>query len=155
MSQLAILLIIGLIACICFAIGYLYAHRTSDNVEYYWGEKGYLNLIQKIVTSGVDRDDRTGTGTRALFGEVLKFDLALGFPLLTTKFVSFKTILTELLWFLKGTDNIDYLRSKGVKIWDDNTSREFLDNRGLTHYSVGQLGPGYGKLSRFFGNTSH
>nr|QYA18794.1 thymidylate synthase [Clandestinovirus] len=108
-----------------------------------WGEKGYLELVERVIKTGVRREDRTGTGTLSTFSEMLKFNLDGEFPLLTTKFVPFRVIKEELFWFLSGSDNIDYLKEKNVKIWDANTSRSFLDNRGLTHYKEGTLGPGY------------
>ena len=78
----------------------------------------YLQLVKKVIHQGYDKQDRTKTGVRSLFGEQMKFDLALGFPLITTKKVHFKSIVHELLWFLKGDTNIQYLKDHGVKIWD-------------------------------------
>lgn len=92
----------------------------------------YLDLLQEILDSGTDREDRTGTGTRGLFGRQLRFDLEAGFPLLTTKRVHLRSIIYELLWFLRGDTNIGWLNQHGVTIWD-----EWADANG-------ELGPVYG-----------
>ncbi len=95
--------------------------------------KQYLGLLQKILDEGVDRDDRTGVGTRGIFGHQMRFDLSKGFPLVTTKKVYAKAFIYETLWFLKGDTNIKYLNDHGVSIWD-----EWADKKG-------ELGPVYGK----------
>ncbi len=104
--------------------------------------KHYLNLMDKILCEGMEKDDRTGTGTLSLFGEQLRFDLSKGFPLLTTKKMFFKGIVYELLWFLRGDTNIKYLNEHGVHIWD-----EWADENG-------DLGPIYGKTWTDFGGVN-
>ena len=79
----------------------------------------YLNLIQYVLEHGTDKSDRTGTGTRSVFGYQMRFDLANGFPLLTTKKLHLRSIIHELLWFLKGETNIKYLKDNNVSIWDE------------------------------------
>ena len=81
--------------------------------------KQYLELLNKIMTDGVDRGDRTGTGTRSIFGYQMRFDLNDGFPLLTTKKLHLKSIIYELLWFLKGDTNVKYLQDNGFGIWNE------------------------------------
>ena len=80
----------------------------------------YLGILRKALDTGVDRSDRTGTGTRAIFGEVMRFNMADGFPAVTTKRLAFRSVIAELLWFIAGSSDVNELHSLGVKIWDGN-----------------------------------
>jgi thymidylate synthase len=80
----------------------------------------YLDLLRKALDAGIDRDDRTGTGTRAIFGEVMRFKMADGFPAVTTKRLAFRSVLGELLWFIAGSSDVNELHALGVRIWDGN-----------------------------------
>ena len=112
-------------------------------------ELGYLQLMRKILSEGIRKNNRTGIPTLSLVGESLKFDLQ-KFPLLTTKTVPWKAVVKELVWFIRGETDAKILNAQGVKIWDANGSREFLDGRGL-NYPEGELGPVYGWQWRRFG----
>lgn len=127
---------------------FLQYKRYNDFIS---SEHEYLKLSQHILESGNSRPDRTGVGTISSFGHKMDFDISEFIPLLTTKRVPWKHCIEELLWFMRGDTDAKILQRRGVKIWDGNTSREFLDSRGLTHYDVGILGKGYGWQWRFFG----
>ncbi|TFK53845.1 thymidylate synthase [Heliocybe sulcata] len=116
-------------------------------------EYQYLNLIKSVIETGAPRPDRTGTGTYSLFAPPpLRFSLGNNtFPLLTTKRTFLRGITAELLWFIRGSTDSTLLSSQGVKIWDGNGSKAFLEKRGLGHRREGDLGPVYGFQWRHFG----
>lgn len=115
-------------------------------------EKRYLDLMSHILEHGEDREDRTGVGTKSVFGTQLRFSLEDDtLPLLTTKKMFLKGIVEELLFFIRGETDTKKLEAKGVNIWKGNTSREFLDRRGLSYLPEGNLGKGYGKQWRAWG----
>ena len=114
-------------------------------------ENQYLDLIKLILEKGTDKNDRTGVGTLSIFSYNMCFNLRESFPLLTTKKVYWKGVVEELLWFISGSTDANILKEKGVKIWNGNTTREFLNSRGLTHYDEGDIGAGYGFQWRHFG----
>ena len=103
-------------------------------------DKQYQNLLRGVLEKGENKGDRTGTGTLSLFGKTIKHDMSEGFPILTTKKVAFKTMVTELKWFLRGDTNIKYLQDNNCKIWDGD-----YEKSGRTD---GELGPIYGKQWR-------
>lgn len=128
----------------------VYKRHVSPNTIH--PETQYTSMLKHIVDSGCARGDRTGVGTRSVFGTQLRFDLSNNIvPLLTTKRVPWKSCVRELLFFLRGDIDTRVLESEGVNIWKGNTSREFLDARGLRNYPEGCMGPAYSWQWRSFG----
>ena len=128
-------------------------------------DKDYLELLKDIMTNGVEKDDRTGTGTISVFGRQIRHDMSKGFPLLTTKKMAVKTMMTELKWFLKGDTNIKYLVDNGCNIWNGDAYKRYKEEKGdvamgmqsfiqkiktQDHFAKewGELGPVYGKQWR-------
>jgi len=135
-----------------------FSDKVSDNIfrsinlhEYNLHEEyQYLNLLENIIENGAWEETRNGK-TKSVFGHMMRFSLKNGkIPILTTKKTAWKTSLKELLWFISGKTNNNLLKEQGVHIWDANAAPEFLDSRGLSHYSDGELGPIYGHQWRHF-----
>lgn len=125
-------------------------YKRNDNPTSF--DDLYFTLFNRILEYGNSRIDRTNVGTISYFGNSVEFDISNGFiPIMTTKYVPFKTIVEELLWICRGDTDARILQKKNIKIWDGNTSRDFLNKRGLHHYSEGILGAGYGWQLRFHG----
>lgn len=115
----------------------------------------YNQLLENILRNGVDRPDRTGIGSSFLSGQTLEFDLSDGFPIITTRKVSFRIAFEETMMFLRGETDTTVLEEKNINIWKGNTSREFLDSAGLTNLPVGSLGKGYSHQWRNYGGDLH
>jgi dihydrofolate reductase/thymidylate synthase len=125
-----------------------YTHYTVINKE----EEQCLNLLKDILINGNKKPDRTGIGTKSLFGRQLRFNLRDNtFPLMTTRKMFLRGIFAELMLFIRGQTNNKILEDQKISIWRGNTSREFLDSRGLQHMPVGDMGASYGFLFRHFG----
>lgn len=106
--------------------------------------QNYLDLLKDIKENGIDKSDRTGIGSRAVFGRLLRWNLGDGFPILTTRKVPLRIAFEETMFFLRGETQTKLLEEKKINIWKGNTSREFLDKRGLNHLPEGDMGKGYG-----------
>jgi thymidylate synthase len=126
-------------------------HKYNENVKENVNEIQYLNTLRKILNEGHNRENRTGIDTISIFGGQTEFDISESIPILTTKFVPTKGCIEELLWFLRGDTNAKHLQEKGVKVWDGNSTREFLDSIGLTHLEEGDCGKNYSHQWRRFG----
>src|SRR5580704_2354509 len=113
--------------------------------------KTYLDLLRETYEFGEKTANRTSVPTRSLTGRSLRWDLREGFPILTTRRISFRIAFEETLFFLRGETQTKLLEEKKIGIWRDNTSREFLDERGLGHIEAGDMGKGYGYQIRNFG----
>ncbi len=135
----------------------MWEERHTNDCSYYTyrrktGEEEYINLVKDVLNNGESRDDRTGVGTIGLFGKHFTMDISNSFPLLTSKRVWWKGVLEELLFFISGATDTKILEDKGVNIWKGNTSREFLDKRGLHNLNEGEYGKSYGYQWRKFGD---
>jgi thymidylate synthase len=115
--------------------------------------QNYLDLLHEILTTGTARPDRTGIGSTFISGSTLRWDLSDGFPIITTRKVAFRIAFEETMMFLRGETDTKTLEEKNINIWKGNTTREFLDNRGLHHLPEGSLGTGYSHQWRNFGGS--
>lgn len=106
--------------------------------------QNYIELLKDVMDNGVDKMDRTGVGSRSVFGRMLRWDLSRGFPMQTTRKVSLRIAFEETMFFLRGETDTKKLENKNIHIWKGNTTREFLDARGLTDLPEGDMGKGYG-----------
>ncbi len=113
--------------------------------------KNYLSLLQDIMDNGFDKEDRTGIGSRSVWGRTLRWDLSEGFPIITTRKVAFRIAFEETMFFLRGGRDTTELEDRNINIWKGNTTREFLDARGLDWLEEGDMGYGYGHQWRNFG----
>ena len=114
-------------------------------------EQQYLDLLKEILEEGSLKHNRTGVDTKAVFGRMMRFNLKEAFPILTTRKIFFRGVFEELMFFLRGDTNSKHLEEKGVNIWKGNTSREFLDGRGLNCLPEGEIGCAYSHQWRNFG----
>jgi thymidylate synthase len=134
----------------------IFATDYSESFDNYWDSQEteqYLSIMREIMDKGVDRDDRTGTGTRSVFSSRQVYDLTDTFPMITTRRQWLKGIFEELKLYLSGKTDNKILQNKGIHIWDGNTSRDFLDSRGLVEYPEGDMGETYGFNFRHFAGT--
>lgn len=118
--------------------------------------KNYIDLLNDVLTNGTTKPDRTSVGeSKAVFGRMLRWDLSEGFPIITTRKVPLRIAFEETMFFLRGETNTKLLEEKKINIWKDNTSREFLDSRGLHHLPEGDMGKGYGYQWRHWETPRH
>lgn len=117
--------------------------------------QNYKDLLNDIIQNGIDKPDRTGIGSRAVFGRMLRWDLSQGFPIQTTRRVPLRIAFEETMFFLRGETQTKFLEEKNINIWKGNTSREFLDRRGLTYLEEGDMGRGYGVQWRDWRSIDH
>ena len=117
---------------------------NSNAIHWQTEEHPYLELMRRILDTGKSNDDRTGVGTLSLFGAMLKYQLRDTFPIATTKRIPLRMVFEELMLYISGQTDNRILQEKDIHIWDGNTSREFLDKRGLTEYCEGDFGETYG-----------
>lgn len=117
--------------------------------------KVYLDLLHDVVTNGISSTNRTGIPSQSLTGRSLRWNLSDGFPIVTTRKVSFKIAFEETMFFLRGETHTKTLEEKGIGIWKENTSRQFLDSVGLTNLDEGDMGKGYGYQIRNFGGSGY
>ena len=135
-----------------FGIYYRFLVYSKETKNLWKSEENqYLQILKNILDEGIDRDDRTGTGTLSTFGEKQEYDLQDTFPFLTTKRIFTRAVFEELMLYLRGQTDNKILNEKKLHIWDGNTTREFLDGRGLTEYPVGDMGETYGFNFRHYG----
>ena len=130
-----------------------YVNKNNESVESWVNkeEQHYLDTLYNIITNGIETEDRTGVGTYSLFGERFVYNLEDTFPALTTKKIFLRGVFEELMLYLSGKTDNAILNEKDIKIWNGNTSREFLDKRGLNHYPEGDMGETYGFNFRHYG----
>ena len=114
-------------------------------------DKQYLDVLRRVLDDGIDRPDRTGVGSRAIWGATMDIDLSEGFPIITHRKVALRIAFEEIMWMLRGDTNSKHLEEKKINIWKGNTSREFLDMRELTYLPEGHIGKSYSFQWRNFG----
>jgi thymidylate synthase len=117
--------------------------------------KTFEDLLLDILQNGTDKEDRTGVGSRSVYGRMLRFDLSESFPLITTRNIPLRIAFEETMFFLRGETDTKKLEERNVNIWKGNTTREFLDSRELSNLPEGDMGKGYGYQWRKFGQTTH
>ena len=129
----------------------VYTHNSTITHPWISPENQYLDTLKEILQDGQETLDRTGVGTLSIFGKSFKYDLSEGFPALTTKRIFIRGVFEELMMYIRGETDNSILNQKNIHIWDGNTSRSFLDSRGLTYYPEGDMGETYGYNFRNYG----